>query len=180
MSILIELAPVELQRSHSFSRQSEILDVKLTSGSFSVEERFSEGDEALSVGVRFTPQDVLVQDGCVRAVTFFECIITRSSDEENVDPLAKFECFLAATYHLHGNFSPSTEELSAFHRANVIFNCWPYFREFVQTSASRMNIPPPPIPFVKVQVLQSSLSSNSLPLKKKSSKKRLKKSRAER
>lgn len=178
MSILIEQTQTEMQNSHALSRRSEIVGVKISSAAFSVTKELPlELEPALSVGIRFAPQDASITDGCARATTFFECVITASADAEDVEPVAKFECSLTATYHLHDDFVPSEVEFAAFHKANVIFNCWPYFREFIQSSACRMNIPPPPVPFVRVQIVPNDLPA-SVPVAKKRPKKILKGPRA--
>jgi hypothetical protein len=178
MSNLIEQTQAEMQDSHAFSRRAQIVGIKISSAVFSAPRALPlELEEALSVGIRFAPQDASITDGCAIATTFFECVITESADTEDLEPIAKFECSLAATYHLADDFIPSEVELAAFHKANVIFNCWPYFREFVQSSACRMNIPPPPVPFVRVQVVQTNRPI-SVSITKKKSKKALKGTRA--
>ena len=156
MSIVIEQTHTELQSSNAFSRKSEIISVKISSASFSASRAVGleslEIEESLSVGVRYTELEAIHLESYVRATTQFECLITKSFEADDIDPIATFECSLIATYLLHDDYTPSSAELSAFHKANVIFNSWPYFREFIQNAACRMNIPPPPIPFVRVQV----------------------------
>jgi hypothetical protein len=125
----------------------------------SIPDTLLELEEPLSVAFRFVPQDAFIGEGCVRATTLFECIITESEVSEAPKPVARFACALTATYNLHDGYVPTEAEIAAFHKANVIFNCWPYFREFIQSSACRMNIPPPPVPFVRVQVTRESATS---------------------
>lgn len=154
MSILLEQTQGEMHDSHAFSRRSEIADIKVVSASFSLPRSISLlREEMLSIAIRFAPQEVVLEDGCVRAGTVFECEIALSGESESAELVAKFECNLVATYRLRESYSPSPAELAAFQKANVIFNCWPFFREFVQSSACRMGITPPPIPFVRVQVI---------------------------
>jgi hypothetical protein len=131
----------------------------------------------LSAGVRYTPQQIAVSNGRVNASTLFECVVTEAGASEE-DPIAKLECSLTATYQLEEGYAPTESELTAFHNANIIFNCWPYFREFVQSSACRMNVPPPPIPFVRVYVV-SKQEAESFPStnKKRSAKKTVKRAR---
>lgn len=175
MAILIEQTQAEMQSSHSLSCRAEIVGVKVISASFSAPKPLpTELEESLAVGIRFAPQEAPVAEGCVRAATFFECIITESEEADEQEPIAKFECSLLATYHLQDGYVPSESEVAAFHKANVIFNCWPYFREFIQSSACRMNIPPPPVPFVKVHIVQNDFSVPVPLVPKKRSKKVLK------
>jgi hypothetical protein len=175
MSMLIEQTQSEMQDSHAFSRRAEIVGVRVSSAAFSVPNLLPlEIEEALSVGIRFVPQGANIAHGCVHATTLFECIISDSSESETRDPVAKFECCLTATYQLQDSYVPTESELNAFHKANVIFNCWPFFREFIQSSASRMNIPPPPVPFIRVHVLPDETPSTALVAPRKRIKKALK------
>jgi hypothetical protein len=154
MTILIKQFQSEMKESIAFSRRAEIVGINISSAAFSVPNALPlEFEKALSVGIKIEPKDALVSDDCVRATTLFECLITESAESQKVEPLAKFECALTATYHLQDGYIPTESELAAFHKANVVFNCWPYFREFIQSAACRMNIPSPPIPFVRVQVV---------------------------
>lgn len=41
------------------------------------------------------------------------------------------------------------EELQLFAEHNVVYNVWPYWREYVQNTCFRMNIPPFQIPFFR-------------------------------
>jgi len=171
MSILIEQTQAEMQNSYAFSRRAECVGVRVSSAAFSTSKGFFLAIEGtLSVAIRYADQEAVIAEGSLQASTLFECLITES---EESSPLAKFECLLTATYHLQEGYVPSEQELAAFHKANVIFNCWPYFREFVQSSACRMNIPPPPIPFARVQVVPNATGSVP-PGQKKATKKVLK------
>jgi hypothetical protein len=154
MSIVIEQSPAEMHESHAFSSRAEIVGIRVSSASFSLPKPLSQDfDGNLSVGVRYAPKEVTLANECANATTLFECVIT---DKDELDPVAKFECYLTAIYSVEEGYIPTEAELNSFHRANVIFNCWPYFREFIQSAASRMNIPPPPIPFVRVHVQSKS------------------------
>jgi preprotein translocase subunit SecB len=59
-----------------------------------------------------------------------------------------------AEYEMAEGFSPSSEELNAFVNANAVFNCWPYWREYVHSTAARMNLPPLTLPFFRVRAPQ--------------------------
>jgi hypothetical protein len=140
MTFLIKQSKDEMHESIAFSRNAEMVGINVSSASFSAPKAPSlDFQDELSVGIRIEPGNALVIHGEVRATTFFECVIGDSATSEN-EPVAKFECSLTATYQLQGGYQPTETELSAFHKANVVFNCWPYFREFVQSSACRMKI----------------------------------------
>lgn len=156
MPILIELDQNEMQDAGTFGRNSEVIGIDFSSGTFSVPgSRPQEIQEPLCIGINFTPSGVSVSGDVVHARTSYECLISKSPGDQESDIVARFACVLDATYQLQESYRPSHSELSAFHKANVVFNCWPFFREFVQTSAARMNVPPPPIPFIRVQTKRS-------------------------
>jgi hypothetical protein len=59
------------------------------------------------------------------------------------------ECAFDLDYQIQDQFQPSTEAIAAFKDGNAVFNCWPYVREFIQSTVSRMSIAPPPIPLLR-------------------------------
>lgn len=67
-------------------------------------------------------------------------------------------------YVLPAEVIASDEELNAFARVNGLFNAWPYFREFVQTSMARMQLPPLVIPLVRVPSRAASATPVEKPL----------------
>jgi hypothetical protein len=44
---------------------------------------------------------------------------------------------------------PTSDELQAFADTNALMNCWPYWRELVQTTVTRMNLPPIIVPVLR-------------------------------
>lgn len=65
--------------------------------------------------------------------------------------IASLECTYVVDYQLREGFEPSPKQVKAFKDGNVIFNCWPYFREYLQESVQRMGFPPVVAPFLRVQ-----------------------------
>lgn len=59
------------------------------------------------------------------------------------------QCRFLLRYSYEGTH-PKREELEEFEESIVKFNAWPYFREFLQSLAQRMQFNPPPIPILKV------------------------------
>jgi hypothetical protein len=60
-----------------------------------------------------------------------------------------------ATFELVYSYPPDTqpvptpEELQAFADTNSLMNCWPYWRELVQSMVARMNLPPITVPLLR-------------------------------
>jgi hypothetical protein len=65
--------------------------------------------------------------------------------------IVSVECSYAVDYQLREGFEPSIKQIKAFKDGNVIFNSWPYFREYLQESIQRMGFPPLTAPFLRVQ-----------------------------
>jgi hypothetical protein len=72
--------------------------------------------------------------------------ITEADDREVISIVSRFE----AVYDLAEGFEPTPEQMAAFKDGNAVFNCWTYFREFVHSTVSRMNYPPPTLPFLRM------------------------------
>jgi hypothetical protein len=72
--------------------------------------------------------------------------VTEADHREVISITCRFE----ATYDLTEGFEPSAQQIAAFKEGNAVFNCWTYFREFVHSSVSRMNYPPPTLPFLRM------------------------------
>ncbi len=71
-----------------------------------------------------------------------------SQDKTVVSILATFEL----SYLLPGDVKVTEGELNDFARINATFNVWPYWREFVQNTVTRMNLPPVVLPLFRLKV----------------------------
>ena len=152
MSFLIEQTRAEAQDAFTFSRRAEIAGIRLASGTFENRLRAEDKQKNLDVTFRLTPGERKIIETTFQASTDFECAIVQPAEDAG-EPLIRMQCILVATYDLHEGYTPTEAEINAFHKANVTFNAWPFFREFVQASACRMGVPVPPVPFVRVQVI---------------------------
>src|ERR1017187_4727625 len=126
--MIIEQSKEQIDDSVSFHRHSEIGFLRLARARIWSRERIT----------RIAPRDVI----------FSMNEIFESQDESK--PLIVIECCFEAEYQLVSDFTPSEKQIEAFRAANAVFNCWPFFREFVQTSVTRMHFPPPPVPFLRL------------------------------
>lgn len=65
-------------------------------------------------------------------------------------------------YKLPKNQVVSSRDLKTFAETNGIYNVWPYWREFVQSTFARMGLPPVTLPLFRVQDLikQANLEKN--------------------
>lgn len=60
-------------------------------------------------------------------------------------------CKFTSEYLLTMERKPTRSELRAFARTNALFNVWPYWREFVQSMASRAGLPPLVVPLLQIR-----------------------------
>jgi hypothetical protein len=105
-----------------------------------------------SFDINFKPGAFTIEDGSLLVETDFAFAINQDWAEKPGErqPLIVIECCFEAEYRFTQDYKPSEPQVEAFRSANAVFNCWPFFREFVQTSVTRMNFPPPPVPFLKI------------------------------
>ena len=71
-------------------------------------------------------------------------------DVESEDVVIRIDCTFEADYTVKAGFEPTTEQIRSFHEANVVFNCWPFFRELVHSLCMRMGHPPIAVPLLRM------------------------------
>lgn len=64
------------------------------------------------------------------------------------EPALEITAVFALVYALSKPISD--DDARAFAQLNAIFNAWPYWRELVQSIATRMGLPPPVVPLMKI------------------------------
>jgi hypothetical protein len=136
------------QTRHAFSLQSraEITEIRLIEASLFCKASVEEAGFPLEFSIEFAPEGAVVEGGVLTVTVRYTFRITAKSKADVV----LIKCGLQAAYDLTDGYRPSTEEIEAFRTGNAVFNCWPYFREFVQNTVTRMNYPPPTIPFLRL------------------------------
>ncbi len=101
--------------------------------------------------IDFQPLSAHVENGRLLLRTRFTFRATLKSQDEQLE-VFRVSCNLEVAYRLNAEFTPTDTQIAAFHSAMVIFHCWPYFREFVQSSITRAGYPAPDVPFLQLQV----------------------------
>ena len=71
------------------------------------------------------------------------------TEDEKTEVLV-ITCRLEVVYELAEGYEPTSEQIDAFSQGNAVFNCWSYFREYVQNSVARIGYPPVTIPFLRM------------------------------
>jgi len=121
-------------------RKVEIRGVRLTSGRFCCT-ILTPGDLASKPVLHLEYRASAGErdpDGAFKILVELEGTVQgRSESEPAVTIAATFEL----TYALSRDITVAAEDLDAFANVNGIFNTWPYWREFFQSSLTRMSLP---------------------------------------
>ena len=70
--------------------------------------------------------------------------LVEESENEDEQPLLQITATYNTVYKSEEKLEPGS--LKAFSKENVGYHVWPYWREFVQSSCSRLNVPLIPMP----------------------------------
>ena len=105
--------------------------------------------EPFTMAVRIVGSKSAIEIGTLVVEVNFNLTSSDASDPPIV--VFQIDCVFWVAYKLDEEIIPSQEQIDAFANGNVIYNCWPYLREFVQSTTMRMGHTPPPLPLLRVQ-----------------------------
>jgi hypothetical protein len=77
-------------------------------------------------------------------------LLGKHAAEESASPLFRIGSTFELVYSLPNVIEPTPKEIRAFCQTNVMLNSWPYWREFVQNTIIRMNLPPLTLPLFRL------------------------------
>ena len=146
MSIFIERDPDQNKAAWAFFSRADLQQIALVSSAAMRVRDWAALKQPLRTDVHFEPASVHLTEDLASFKTEFAFTAVDSSSPA-VDAI-KISCEFEASYALNEAYKPSPNEVQAFQEGNAIVNCWPFFREFVQSTVVRMNLPAPPIPFL--------------------------------
>ena len=72
------------------------------------------------------------------------------------DELFKVEAAFVASYAFSDDEPIAPEAVDAFAKLNGVFNCWPFWREYLQSSTVRMGLPPLTLPLITAASIDES------------------------
>ncbi len=138
----------------------ELDDVRLVEAS--VQTTIRSTKEAGDVDITFKPGAKVPAppvDGVFYILATAELDITsRKTKASTVSIRATYEL----RYHLPEELPASATDLNQFAQTNGIFNAWPFFREFVQSSFERMHLPTLTLPVYRLGKYALKSSSESV------------------
>jgi hypothetical protein len=150
MPLVIEIDHKNAQSANRLIPNAELRLVRLEKAT--VASQSSPGTGELETEVSFKPSETGLTGTELTLAVDFEFRVLRAGEPRL--ELLSLACTFAADYSLRPGFSPQSDQIEAFHKGNVVLNCWPFFREFVQATAVRMNYPPPPVPLLRLQFVR--------------------------
>jgi hypothetical protein len=148
MSIFIEQDPQQVRDAVALNSKAEIASVRLIASQITCSIKRSELSSITDLAFRHAPEAIQFEDESLTVATRF-AFKAVSGKRKKRDVMA-VDCVFESRYTLMPGYEPTTAEMEAFRTGNAVFNCWPFFREFVQSMVVRMDMPPPPVPFLRL------------------------------
>jgi hypothetical protein len=87
-------------------------------------------------------------DGTFCVLTLVDTQLIPEGGKEK--PAVTIEAGFELRYKLPSGFATSSDELSYFAKTNGVYNAWPYWRELIQNTLVRMNLPPVVLPLLRI------------------------------
>ncbi len=148
MAVTIEQDRDQVKRAFALQTKADIDSIRILEATLACKARAEDVQFPLSFLLKHEAESAELTRGklSVSVIFGFKAVTKEEAPVEAV----RITCRLQADYDLASEYEPSAEEVEAFRESNAIFNCWPYFREFVQSSLTRMNYPPLTVPFLRL------------------------------
>jgi hypothetical protein len=158
MSLVAEVTPEIVKSAGRVAAGVELRNIFLLEGKGALAPQFVEDGckfpkKGWSVAVGHHGKFTVHKKNTLRTTLQFTFTATEKGTKGR--PLLVIAATFIAEYEMAEGFSPSTDDLNAFVKANAVFNCWPYWREYVHSTTARMYLPPLTLPFFRVRTPQS-------------------------
>jgi len=147
-TLVIEQAPAEVKLAFEVHQHSSLQSIRLVRAKLASNANPVESEASVAVGFDFRSKLVEARPGLLRIAVSFRMA---GAAEGVAPPAVAVEALFEADYQLHEGYAPAEAAARAFKDGNAIFNVWPYFREFLQSSLQRMGLPPLTAPFLRLQ-----------------------------
>lgn len=147
--MVIKQTTEELKQAIALNCNSDLISIRVTQAElWSAPTDNLIDDQEAETEIAFRPTVVRRQSDSLGLTIEFHFGVSSGVDKPM--DLLKVNCRFEAVYSIATDFEPTNEQIAAFHKGNAVFNCWPFFREFVQNATVRMHIPPPAVPFLRI------------------------------
>jgi hypothetical protein len=157
MSLVAEVDSEIVQSAGRVAAGVELRNILLIEGKAALAPKFVESGCQIpkagwSVQVAHRGKFTIHKQKTLRTIMQFKFSATEKKSKGK--PLLVIAATFIAEYEMAEGFHPSDENLNAFVNTNAVFNCWPYWREYVHSTTARMNLPPLTLPFFRVRTAQ--------------------------
>lgn len=146
--LLIEQEATEAKLAFAVHQHSSLQQIRLVRAKIASALRPENAEEKLQVVFQHKGKQVEAAAPLFRVAVSFK--MTGKRTDDGVAAVV-VECDFEADYEMAEGFALSPEAARAFKDGNAIFNVWPYFREYLQSSLQRMGLPPLTAPFLRLQ-----------------------------
>ena len=146
--LTIEQDPDEVKLAFSVHQNSVLRQIRLVRAKLASSVRPEVADDPLEIGFQHKSKHVDAPPNLFRVAVSFK--MTGKRPGEDTAPVT-VECDFEADYELLEGFTLNPDAARAFKDGNAVFNMWPYFREYLQSSIQRMGLPPLTAPFLRLQ-----------------------------
>ena len=154
-AIVIEQSHETAKLAFELHRNVELKAIRLTDSKLSSTRFIQAPAGAIGIAIDFESKQLTAPAGAISLQVGFKMAGTESPDEpeatRNEEPMVTVSCSYDVEYVVREGFQPSKAQIDAFREGNAIFNVWPYFREYLQSSLQRMGFPPFVAPFLKIE-----------------------------
>jgi hypothetical protein len=147
MSIRIEQNKEQARLAFELQRQADLSSIRLVKNTAVCNVAIEDAAFPLRFLLKYKAEDAAVLNSALMIPIRFAFTAVTETDNREVLSII---CRLEAVYDLAEGFGPTPQQIEAFKNGNAIFNCWTYFREFVHNTVTRMNYPPPTLPFLRM------------------------------
>lgn len=121
-------------------------------------ERVDPSKNEISIGVK----SGLLEPDKENILPFNVVFTVKATEKDSGQDTFQVEVEFCVIYQSKEGVKPQDNELEAFGITNVVFNAWPYAREYVQNTLTRMDLPPFVMPLLKISdLLQSHTKTNN-------------------
>ena len=149
--------PNQMALASKVSKNVEISSVVLTSlhAERNTEDPFQNAD----IGIHAEAGSTRTESNIVVEIDFTVRISAESDDTQ----IALIGCTHKLTYQLSGDPPDEIENecVEAFGKLNGLYNCWPYIREIIQSSLTRLGLPAFSLPVMTADRILSVYDSSS-------------------
>lgn len=144
-----EAAPSPLELAVPVSEVVQILSVALRSGSIESDPGIfaRRSDYQVRIAIEGVDHRLDAESGTLVVTATFSLVAIRRDDEP---PGLAIRASFALAYGLPPSADFEDSRLRAFAMTNGVYNAWPYWREYVQSTTTRMGLPPIIVPVFRL------------------------------